>query len=226
MTGRDITIAGPDGPFSAYAAGAGPAVVVIQEIFGVNAVMRGICDDLAAQGFLAVCPDLFWRIEPGIQLTDQTEDDWKRAFELFGAFDPDKGVDDIAATLTTARDAGNGKAGVVGYCLGGFLAYLSACRTASEASVGYYGVKIHEHLGEADNIRHPLMLHVAGQDEFVPPDAQKQIIEGLKDHPKVTIHTYLERDHAFARKGGAHYHAKHAQTADTRTIDFLRRHLG
>ncbi len=225
MPGRDITIAGPDGPFSAYAAGQGPAVVVIQEIFGVNGVMREICDDLAAQGFLAICPDLFWRLEPGVQLTDQTDAEWKQAFDLMSRFDPSAGVDDIAATLSVAREGGNGKAGVIGYCLGGFLAYLSACRTSSDASVGYYGVNIHDHLGEAENISQPLMLHIAGQDEFVPPEAQQAIIAGLKDHPKVTIHTYPERDHAFARKGGAHYHAEDARTADARTLAFLREHL-
>jgi len=226
MPGRDITIAGPDGPFSAYAVGSGPAVVVIQEIFGVNAVMRGICDELAEQGFLAICPDLFWRIEPGIQLTDQSEAEWARAFELFNAFDVESGIDDIAATLGVARDAGAGKAGVIGYCLGGFLAYLAACRTASQASVGYYGVKIQEHLGEADNIRNPLMLHIAGQDEFVPPEAQEEIIAGLTDNPKITIHTYPDRDHAFARKGGAHFHEADAALADGRTRDFLKKHLG
>src|SRR6195952_1910837 len=108
MPADRLSINTPDGAFSAYvarpAAAKAPAVVVIQEIFGVNAVMRGICDDLAAQGYLAVCPDLFWRIEPGIDITDQSDAEWKRAFELFNAFDVDAGVKDIQATIDTIRD--------------------------------------------------------------------------------------------------------------------------
>src|ERR1700744_2738727 len=125
MTSERITVSTPDGQFSAYvarpAAPSAPAVVVIQEIFGVNAVMRGVCDDLAAKGYLAVCPDLFWRIEPGIDITDHSDAEWKRAFELFNAFDIDAGVADIAATIDLIRGdpACNGKVGAVGFCLGG-----------------------------------------------------------------------------------------------------------
>src|ERR1700743_1049777 len=106
--------------------------------------MRGVCDDLATRGYLAICPDLFWRIEPGIDITDQTEAEWQRAFALFNAFDVDAGVKDIAATIATVRqDPGcNGKVGAVGFCLGGTLAYLTATRTDSDATVGYYGIGI------------------------------------------------------------------------------------
>ncbi|KAA5803840.1 dienelactone hydrolase family protein [Alkalicaulis satelles] len=225
MSGTKITIAGPDGPFSAYAAGSGPAIVVLQEIFGVNHVMREICDDLAGQGWLAVCPDLFWRIEPGIEITDKTEAEWKQAFDLFGKFDIGTGLKDIAATVDYARRAGTGKVGAVGYCLGGQLAYLTACRTDCDASVGYYGVNIQNRLDEADKIARPLMLHIAEQDEFVPPEAQAQIKAGLKDHPHVTLHSYAGRDHAFARVGGAHYHAEDADLANTRTRAFFQTHL-
>ena len=228
MSGKEITIAGPDGEFMAYENGpdGAPAIVVIQEIFGVNQVMRDIVDDLADQGFRAVCPDLFWRIEPGIQLTDQTEEEWKQAFDLFGKFDPDKGITDIAATIDYARRAGSGKVGAVGYCLGGFLAYLTACRTDADASVGYYGVKINEALDEAKEITKPLMLHIAGQDEFVPKEAQDQIMKELETHPHVVMHYYPERDHAFAREGGEHYHPQDANMANTRTRAFFQQHLG
>lgn len=225
MPSLDITITGPDGAFSAYAAGSGPAIVVLQEIFGVNHVMRAICDDLAAQGWLAICPDLFWRIEPGIQITDKSDAEWKQAFDLFGKFDIDAGLRDIAATVGHARRAGTGKVGAVGYCLGGQLAYLTASRTDCDASVGYYGVNIQNRLDEAHKITRPLMLHLAGKDQFVPPEAQAQIHEGLKDHPQVIIHDYPERDHAFARLGGAHYHAQDADLANTRTRAFFQTHL-
>ncbi|MCC5996810.1 MAG: dienelactone hydrolase family protein [Oceanicaulis sp.] len=226
MSAKEITITGPDGQFSAYAAGSGPAIVVLQEIFGVNHVMREICDDLAAQGWLAICPDLFWRIEPGIQITDKTDAEWKHAFDLFGKFDIEAGLRDIAATVDHARRAGTGKVGAVGYCLGGQLAYLTACRTDADAVVGYYGVNIQTRLDEAANITRPLMLHIAGQDEFVPPEAQAKIHAALDDHPHVMIHDYPERDHAFARVGGAHYHAGDADLANTRTRAFFQQNLG
>ncbi|MET0294505.1 MAG: dienelactone hydrolase family protein [Phenylobacterium sp.] len=217
------------GSMSAYVAkpaAAGPAVVVIQEIFGVNKVMRDVTDGLAGQGFLAICPDLFWRIEPGVEITDQTEAEWKKAFSLMNAFDVDNGVEDIAATIDAIRPEGGGKVGTVGFCLGGQLAFLSATRTDSDASVGYYGVGIENRLGEAGNIKRPLMLHIAEEDGFVPKAAQAKIIAGLKDNPLVTVHTYPGRDHAFARIGGEHYDAADAAKAGERSLAFFRQHLG
>jgi carboxymethylenebutenolidase len=228
MAGQDITIKGEDGEFSAYLAspvsGRGPGVVVIQEIFGVNGVMRAITDGFAARGYFALCPDLFWRIEPGIQITDKTDAEWKRAFDLFGKFNPDTGVKDIQSTISHLRGLNGctGKVGAVGYCLGGLLAYLTAARTDSDASVGYYGVNIHEKLGEAKAIKKPLMLHIAGKDQFSPPPAQKQVMDGLKDNPLVTIYQYPEMDHAFAREGGAHYDHACAELANGRTATFFR----
>ena len=231
MAGKDITIKGPDGDFSGYLAtpdaGRGPGVVVIQEIFGVNAVMRDVADSFAARGYFALAPDLFWRLEPGVQLTDKTDAEWKRAFALLEKFDPASGVKDIQATIAHLRNlsGASGKAGVVGYCLGGLLAYLTACRTDCDASVGYYGVNIHQMLAEAKNIKLPLMLHIAGKDQFVPPDAQKAIMDGLKDNDLVTIHHYPQMDHAFAREGGAHYDKACADLANGRTATFFRQHL-
>lgn len=225
MSGQDVTITGADGAFTAYEAGDGLAIVVLQEIFGVNHVMRDICDDLADQGYKAICPDLFWRIQPGIQITDKTDAEWKQAFDLFGRFDVDAGLRDIAASVDYARRAGTGKVGALGYCLGGQLAYLTACRTDADACVGYYGVNIQERLDEAANIAHPLMLHIAGKDEFVPPPAQKKVMDALSDNGHVTLHHYPDRDHAFARVGGAHYDAHDADLANTRTRAFFQEHL-
>ncbi len=170
--GERITITTSDGTFGAYvarpSASPAPAVVVLQEIFGVNQVMREVTDGLAAEGFLAICPDLFWRIEPGIDITDHSEAEWKRAFELFNAFDVDLGMQDVAATIDFIRaDPGcNGKVGDVGFCLGGMLAYLTAARTDADASVAYYGVGIDSRLGEVEKLAHPLLMHVAEEDEF------------------------------------------------------------
>ena len=226
------TITTPDGSFSAYVArpakSPSAAVVVIQEIFGVNAVMREITDGLAAQGYLAICPDLFWRIEPGIDITDQSEAEWKRAFELFNAFDVDAGVKDISATIAAARqDPGcNGKVGSVGFCLGGLLAFLSATRTDVDAAVSYYGVGIDGRVGEADKMTRPLMMHIAEEDGFVSKEAQATIKAALNGQRLVEIHSYPGLDHAFARRGGQHYDDAGANFAGQRTLDFFRKNLG
>lgn len=231
MAGEDITIKTADGAMGGYlakpASGRGPGLVVIQEIFGVNKVMRDLADGFAARGYFALCPDLFWRIQPGVQLTDKTDAEWKQAFDLMNKFDAGKGIEDIQATIGTLRatDGCTGKVGAVGYCLGGQLAYLTATRTDIDAAVGYYGVNIQNLLGEAGNIKKPLMLHIAAKDEFTPPDAQKKIEDGLKDNPHVTLHAYPQMDHAFARVGGAHYDHANAELANGRTATFFRQHL-
>jgi len=229
--GERTTISTPDGTFSAYVARpakpSAPAVVVIQEIFGVNQVMRDVTDGLAAQGYLAICPDLFWRIEPDIDITDRTEAEWKRAFELFNAFDVETGVKDIAATIAQIRkDPGcSGKVGAVGYCLGGQLAFLTATRTDADASVSYYGVGLENRVAEAEKLTHPLLLHIAEEDQFVPKTAQAVILAALKDHPFVEIHTYSGCDHAFAREGGEHFNSDAAKLANGRSLTFFAKTL-
>lgn len=230
--GERISISTEDGEFSAYLArpssGKAPAVVVLQEIFGVNQVMRDVTDGLAKQGYLAICPDLFWRIQPGIDITDKSEAEWKRAFELFNAFDIDQGVKDIQATIRTIRanPACNGKVGAVGFCLGGALAYLTATRTDVDAAASYYGVGLEGRVAEAEKLTRPLLLHVAEEDQFVPKEAQAIILQALKDHPNIEIHTYPGRDHAFAREGGEHYHEADAKLAGGRTLQFFQRTIG
>ncbi len=227
----DITISGPDGSFSGYLAepqrGSGAGVLVIQEIFGVNKDLRAHCDALADQGYLALSPDLYWRQEPGIQLTDQTDDEWRRASELYFAFDVDKGVEDLRVALGDLRgmDGCSGKVGSVGYCLGGLLAYLMATRSDADCNVSYYGVGIERYLDEAEQISSPTMLHMGEQDRFVLPEAQQTIRQGLGDHPDMTVHSYADVDHAFARNNGIHYDAAAAHLANQRTADFFSTHL-
>lgn len=228
----EITIQAADGgSFMAYVAkprqAIAPVMVVIQEIFGVNQVMRDICDDLAADGYIAICPDIFWRQEPGIQLTDKTEAEWKRAFELFGGFDVEKGIDDLIATVKAGREieGSNGKVGTIGYCLGGKMAFLMAARSDADCNVSYYGVGIDALLNEATGIRNPLLMHVAEEDKFVPKEAQAKFIAGLKGNGNVTIHVYPGMDHAFARVGGEHYNRDAAMQANQRTAEFLKKNL-
>ena len=228
----DIAINGGDGDFAAYlstpAAGAGSGLLVIQEIFGVNQSMRQMCDDFAAQGYVALCPDIFWRQEPGIQITDRTDEEWQKAFQLFQGFDVDKGIEDLKDSLAALRglDACSGKAGTVGYCLGGKLAFLMATRSDADCTVGYYGVGLDELLDEAGGISAPLMLHVAEKDEYCPPEAQEKLRNSLASHPRATLHFYPGMPHAFARAGGIHHDADAATLANGRTYDFLKQHLG
>jgi carboxymethylenebutenolidase len=235
----DVTIRAADGgSFSAYLAtphsasaggtGRGSGVVLIQEIFGVNKVMRNLADGFARQGYVVLCPDLFWRQEPGIQITDQTEAEWQKAFSLYKGFDEAKGIDDLKSTLAHLRKlpACTGKVGSVGYCLGGKLAYLMTTRSDADCSVGYYGVAIETALDEATSIKKPLMLHIAEKDQFCPPDAQMKIKDALKGDPNVTIHSYAGMDHAFARVGGQHYDKKNAELANQRTAEFFKKNLG
>lgn len=230
MSGQDITISAKDGgSFSGYLAlpegGSGPGVVVIQEIFGVNEVMRGITDDIASMGYVALCPDLFWRQEPGVQITDQSEAEWARAFELFNGFDLDKGVDDLDATIEHLRgmDACTGKVGSVGFCLGGRLAFLTATRTGVDAAVGYYGVMLEEHVAEP--LKAPVLLHIATEDGFVPKENQAKVHAALDGSDMATLFDYEGNDHAFARKGGEHYDPEAAQLARERTSEFFTAHL-
>ncbi|ALE17821.1 Dienelactone hydrolase family [Altererythrobacter epoxidivorans] len=219
-----------DGEFTGYVARpAGTpqaAILVIQEIFGVNAGIRRKCDRLAEEGYLAVAPDLFWRLEPGVELDPDVEPEFQRALELMGKFDQDQGVRDIEATIKFIRSSeGVEKVGCVGYCLGGRLAYMTASRTDIDASVGYYGVGIDGLLGEKHAIANPLLLHIPTEDGFVDKDTQKAMHEGLDDHPKVTLYDYEGLDHGFATEFGKRRAEDAANLADSRTAEFFRENL-
>jgi len=219
------------GEFSAYlalpAGGYGPGLVVLQEIFGVNQYMRDVCDWYAAHGFVAVCPDLFWRQEPGVDITDQTEAEWQKAFQLYQGLDEARAVEDSAAALAYLRrhPACSGRAGAVGFCLGGNLAWLLSVRFKPDCAVGYYGVSIEKTLNEAPGLGSPLMLHLAGKDQFCPPEAQQQIHAALGQNSLVTLHDYPQNDHAFGRPGGRHYDPAAAEIANLRSLEFLVRQL-
>ena len=223
-----------DGSFNAYVAEpAGTpkaAIIVIQEIFGVNEGIRRKCDGWAAQGYLAVAPDLFWRIKPGIELDPDVEAELQEAFGYFGQYDPNDGVKDIEATIRAIRAgvgglSGVAKVGAVGYCLGGKLAYMVAARTDIDASVGYYGVMIDQMLDESNAIANPLMLHIPTADHLVGPEAQAAVHAGLDSHPRVTLHDYEGLDHGFAAEMGNRRAEAGANLADGRTAAFFAEHL-
>ena len=231
MTGN-VTIRTLDGQempaYRADPAGAPrAAIIVIQEIFGVNAGIRRKCDTLAEAGYLAIAPDLFWRLEPGIELDPDIQPQMAHALELMGQFDQDGGIRDIEAVIRHARDAADGaKVGAVGYCLGGRLAYMTAARTDVDASVGYYAVGIDGLLGEKHAIANPLLLHIAGDDGFVDHATQAAMHAGLDDHPKVTLYDYPGENHGFATEFGERRSDAAATLADERTAAFFAEHLG
>ncbi len=215
------------GSFAAYAAlppGATAGIVVVQEIFGVNAGVRGMVDGWAAQGFAALAPDLFWRLEPGVDLDADVPEEAQQAFALYGRFDRDLGIADIEAAIGALRARGCTRVGVVGYCLGGTLAYLAATRTDSDASVGYYGVGIENFLNESNAIGKRLLLHVAARDHLASDAARARVAEGLRDNRHVTIRSY-DADHAFARHAGRARVDALARDADAATLAFFREHL-
>ena len=220
------------GAFDAYSAepdGAPRgAIIVIQEIFGVNQGVRNRCDRWASLGYLALAPDLFWRLEPGVELDPDVPEQFKQALALMQRFDQDQGIADIEAVIRAAKTrlGGEGRVGLVGYCLGGRLAFMAAARTDVDASTGYYGVGLEGLLGEKHAIANPLLLHIAENDHFVTPDKQALIHEGLDDHPRVTIHDYPGVDHGFASDEGARRDDEAARQADARTEAFFAEHIG
>ena len=229
-----IEALGEDAMFPAYFAApsgkAHAALIVIPEIFGVNAGIRQKCDHLAAAGYLAVAPDIFWRFAPGVELNPDVEAELQQAFGYFGQYDADDGVRDIEAAIHAIRRGLSGQApvekvGCVGYCLGGRLAYMAATRTDITASVGYYGVMIDQMLNESHAIAKPLMLHIPTADHFVGPEAQAAIHAGLGNHPKITLYDYEGLDHGFAAEMGNRRNDEGAKLADSRTAAFFAEHL-
>ena len=230
-----INALGEDALFPAYvavpAAAATAAIIVIPEIFGVNAGIRQKCERLAADGYLAVAPDIFWRFAPGVELDPDVDAELQEAFGYFGQYDADDGVKDIEAVIHVIRGGLPGvapieKVGCAGYCLGGRLAYMAAARTDISAAVGYYGVMIDQMLNESHAIANPLMLHIPTADHFVGPEAQAAIHAAFDNHPKVTLHDYEGLDHGFATEMGDRRDDAGARLADSRTAEFFAKHLG
>lgn len=226
-----ITISTQAGAFGAYLARPdvkpAPAVVVLHEVFGVNADLRQTCDALAASGFIAVCPDLFWRQTPGVDLNVTSDEDWKTGLALYMAYDRDKGVTDVIETIKAAAhlEGATGKVAVMGYCLGGLMGFLTAARSQVDAVVAFHGGDTEKYLDEAPKIVAPMLMHLADEDEFISKTAQAQIKAALADKPNVQIYSYAGCNHAFSRHGGTHYNAEAAALANGRTWDFLKTQL-
>jgi carboxymethylenebutenolidase len=223
-----ITIEGDDSTFAAYIARPktlpAPAVVVLQELFGVNADIRKHCDELAEQGYLALAPDLFWRQEPGVDLNVTSEADWDHGLRLYSAYERDAGVKDIKDTIEAVRKLSecNGKVALLGYCLGALMVFMTVVRNDGiDAAVWYHGADTEKYLGEVDGLHAPLLMHLAEEDEFISKAAQAEIKAALAKKPNATVYSYPGQSHAFSRHNGKHYNAAAAHLASGRTSEFL-----
>jgi len=226
-----IKIDGRNGVFAAYIAHPdtlpAPGVVVLHEVFGVNADIRKHCDELAEQGFIAVAPDLFWRQEPGVDLSVTSEPDWQHGLRLYQAYDRDDGAGDVKDTADAVAKLVEctGKVAVLGYCLGGLMTFLTAVRYGVDAAVVYHGGDTEKYLSEVDGLHAPLLMHLAEEDEFISKPAQAKIKAALARRPTATVYSYSGQRHAFTRHNGAHYNAAAAALANGRTSEFLNQQL-
>ncbi len=223
---RWIDVQGDDGTFQGYLAlprsGSGPGIVLIQEIFGVNAHIRSVAEQYAADGYVVLAPDLFWRQGAHIEL-GYDDADWKKAVALKGATDTAKAVADVAAAVRTLRGMqGVGpKVASIGYCFGGLLSYLTAANGTVDAAIAYYGGGIQNQLDRADDVAIPLLLHFGGKDSHIPQDAVKSVAERFGDRDNVEIHVYPEAEHGFNCSHRASYHQRSAVEAHGHSLLFL-----
>lgn len=229
MASSNISLRAPDGgDFSAWLAKPdnpnGGAIVVLQEIFGINANIRTTADAWASKGFYVIAPDLFWRQEPGIELDPALEADRNRATELLQGLDQPLAVQDalVAAEYLRQLPEMTGGIGAVGYCLGGRLAFLLAMQPGIDAAASYYGVAIQASLGDMEKVRAPLLIHMAEEDHLCPPEAQEAIEKAAASHADhISVIRYPGVGHAFARIGGGTWDAASAKRANGTTLQLL-----
>lgn len=202
--------------------GPAPGIVLLSEIFGLNAEMRAAAEEWAAAGYAVLVPDLFWRQQRRVALGYEGEDR-ARAFALYQAYDYTRGVGDVAACLTAlrARSECGGQAAVIGYCFGGTLAWLAAARADPEAAISFYGTQIHRHLGEA--VRCPVALHLGDADAHVPAEAVAATQAAMAGNPRVAFHLYPGIGHAFMNPARPTFDRDAAALAFRRGRELLER---
>ena len=232
MNSQYIEIAARDaGRFTAYLAkpakGSGPGLILLQEIFGVNDYMKSMAEQFAAEGYVVLVPDLFWRIQPGIVL-GFGEADFAKALEYAARLDLQRAMNDVASTIEALRRLPEhvGGVGAIGYCLGGKLAMLAAARTDIDCAVSYYGVGLDAYLTEVPKIQCPMVFHFAGNDAFCPPETRTRILSALATKSEIEPYVYTGCDHAFATPDREHFDKPAAMMAYSRTLALLRKVLG
>jgi carboxymethylenebutenolidase len=235
MTSRVEQVAAPGGAFdltvwSPSGDGSGPGVLIIPEIFGVGDYIRAVADDLAGRGYVVAAPDLFWRLRPGWGVVHD-EEGVRSSLELSRDFDFEQGVADCAgalrhlAALPEVGGAGHGT-GIVGFCLGGSIAYVLAAQNAAAAVVSFYGSAVPGTLELLDAIACPLQFHFGGADPYIPREEVAKVEEAVRDKPTVEIHVEEKAGHAFHNRMAPMFHVPEAaQRAWHRTEEFLSRNL-
>jgi len=229
--GDEIQIKSRDGKsFAGYLAvparTPAPGIVLLPEVFNTNPHIRSVADGYAADGFVALAPDVYWRQEPGAYMT-YTDEGRAKAQALRALLSTDQFAMDLEDTITAlrARSDCTGKVGVMGFCLGGKFAYLSAVRHKIEAAVTYYAVQLDQHLDEAPSLRCPLLMHFAESDHAVPPATVDVVRKTLSPNRLAEIYVYPGTVHGFNRYGYPPHHEAQAGIARSRTIEHFRRHL-
>ena len=230
VTTQWIEIDSADGKFGAYLAiphtRKGPGIVLIQEIFGVNEHIRSVAEQYAADGYLVIAPDLFWRNGHRIEL-GYDEAGWKRAVELMNATDVDKAQSDIELAIDAlkAQPGLDGGIASIGYCFGGLLSYHTAANGLVDVAIAYYGGGIQNQLDRADEIEVPLLMHFGEQDSHIPLEAVEKIAERFENNDNVEIVVYPEAEHGFNCSHRDSYNQRAAAEAHGNTLIFLGQEL-
>jgi len=232
MTTVPVRIPATDrGDFEAWlatpASGRGPGLIVLAEIYNANDWVRSVVERYAAQGFVAIAPDLYWRQQQGVYLP-YTPEGQQQGRAMGAAMDLPLFIEDLRACTQWLRQRPEcaGRVGTVGFCLGGKLVWLGLSQHAVDAGVAYYAVQLADHLDTAKTINSPLLMHFGSLDHRVPPDLYETVRGRLAGKPNTHTYWYEGADHGFDRDGYPPYHPEAASLARQRTLDFLVQHLG
>jgi carboxymethylenebutenolidase len=216
----DLTVWTPE-------AGSGPGLLLIQEIFGVSDYIRAVAEDLAGLGYVVAAPDLFWRLEPGYQ-AKHDQDGLNESLELASRFDLEQGVADAESALQHLESLPevDGGIGLIGFCLGGSIAYFLAARTEPAVVISFYGSAVPDSVAELDRIDAPLQFHFGGSDPYIPREQVARVEQAAAGRQNVEIHVEEDAGHAFHNRKSPMFHVPEpAARAWQRTEEFLRRHL-
>jgi carboxymethylenebutenolidase len=231
MNSRWIDIPAADGGhFKGYLTlpprGKGPGILLVQEIFGVNTHIRAVADQWAMDGYTVLAPDIFWRMQPMVDL-GYDDKSFEKGFGFLQKMDFGKAVGDIAATVKALRALPEckGKVASLGFCMGGLLSYLSAAHAGVDAAVCYYGGSIPDQLGEADNIKVPVLFHFAGADDYIPMAGIEKVKEKFAGRPGTSVYVYPGVNHGFNCWERPAYDQPTAALARGRSLEFLSREL-